>query len=390
MRKYRVLILYGDATQTLPIAKSLKQIGVWVGAICSSKWSYGYCSRYIDKKYLYSNAENIDEYFSYLINVLKTERYDAIFPMRDSVAEVMSKYKTELLKYTHFVMPDYSTFKLGFDKHKLMEVCQKKGYPHPQTYILEGNSLDNVDLDNLIYPILIKPNLTFGARGMTLCNTKDELLEKFPQVYQAYGECHLQRFVEEGGHQVELQLYVNERGELVQSSVIKKYRWYPEKGGSSCCNVSCQNTEMVSKCHRLLVDIGWVGFADFDTIEDPKTGELLIMELNPRFPACIKSAFISGVDWADVVLSEYLHLSHETYEAKDDYYLRHLGFEALWFIYSKNRFKTRPSWFKFLGKNIYYQDMSSLSDPLPFIAGTLGNIIKQLSPEFRKQKSGTR
>ena len=328
----------------------------------------------------------MDEYFEYLKDILVSGGYSAIIPMRDSTAELMCKYRDELLKYTQFIMPDYDTFEKGFDKHRLMEVCKKNGYPHPETYLLEGDTLDGLDLDKLRYPLLIKPNHTFGARGMTLCNDRKELEEKYPGIRKQFGECHLQTYIPEGGHQVEVQLYVNETGELVQSSVIKKFRWYPEKGGSSCCNISYENKEIVDICYHILLDIGWVGFADFDTIEDPRTGELLIMEINPRVPACVKSAFASGIDWADVIVSEYLKKPHGTYKMDKEVYLRHLGFEVLWFMGSKNRWKTKPNWFKLLGSNIYYQDMSDWSDWMPFIRGSWGNVKKQMDPEFRKSK----
>lgn len=386
----KVLILYGDANQALPMAKSLYQKGYQVDAVCASKWSYGYGSKYITKKYLHENVEDIDEYFEYLKGILINEEYSAILPMRDSTAELMSKYKDELLKYTQFIMPDYETFEKGFDKHRLMEVCKKNGYPHPETYVLEDGTLGCLDLDSLRYPLLIKPNHTYGARGMTLCNNRYDLEAKFPDIYKKFGDCHLQVYIPEGGHQVEVQLYVNEKGELVQSSVIKKFRWYPEKGGSSCCNISCENKEIVDICYHILLDIGWVGFADFDTIEDPYTGDLLIMEINPRVPACVKSAFASGIDWADVIVSEYLRIAHAKYQKEHEVYLRHLGFEVLWFINSKNRWKTKPNWFKFIGKNIFYQDMSDISDWMPFIRGSLGNIKRQLDPEFRKSKNGLR
>lgn len=384
----KILILYGDATQTLPIAKSLYKKGYQVDAVCASKWSYGYGSKYITKKYLHENAEDVDEYFEYLKGILVSGGYSAIIPMRDSTAELMCKYRDELLKYTKFIMPDYETFEKGFDKHRLMEVCKKNGYPHPETYLLEGDTLDGLDLDKLRYPLLIKPNHTFGARGMTLCNDRKELEEKYPGIRKQFGECHLQTYIPEGGHQVEVQLYVNEKGELVQSSVIKKFRWYPEKGGSSCCNISYENKDIVDICYHILLDIGWVGFADFDTIEDPRTGELLIMEINPRVPACVKSAFASGIDWADVIMGEYLKKPHGTYKMVKEVYLRHLGFEVLWFMGSKNRWKTKPNWFKLLGSNIFYQDMSDWSDWMPFIRGSWGNVKKQMNPEFRKSKGG--
>ena len=175
---------------------------------------------------------------------------------------------------------------------------------------------------------------------------------------------------------------------MVQSSVIKKFRWYPNKGGSSCCNISCKNEKIVDICYKVLKSIGWVGFADFDTIEDPRTGELLIMEINPRVPACVKSAFASGIDWADVIVGEYLKKSHKVYQMNREVYLRFLGVEVLWFLKSENKWHTKPNWFNFFGKDIFYQDMSDWTDPMPFIRGTIGNIKKQLSPEFRKSKAG--
>ena len=69
-------------------------------------------------------------------------------------------------------------------------------------------------------------------------------------------------------------------------------------------------------------------------------------------------------------------------------YLRFLGVEILWFLKSDNKWHAKPNWFKFFGRDIFYQDMSDWSDPMAFIRGTIGNIKKQLSSEFRKSKAG--
>ncbi len=386
----RALILYGDGTQTLPVARSLHRLGYEVHATYSSKWSYGYGCRYIKRQHFCGDTHDVEAFYAFVLQLVKNVKFDIVLPMHDDSALMLARHQDELLKHVSYVMPDEETFMRGFDKHKLMEVCRAKGYPHPMTTNVDGSHLERVDMNGLRFPLLIKPNYTYGARGMTFCDNAAELKERFPKVQQQFGDCHLQTFVPEGGRQVEVQLYVGQNGELVQASVIKKYRWYPEKGGSSCCNVSCRNDEIVDICYRLLKDLGWRGFADFDTIEDPQTGELLIMELNPRVPACVKSCFASGIDWADVIASEYVGKAHSRYEMKREVWLRHLGFEVLWFFYSKNRWTTRPSWFKFLGRKVYYQDMSCWNDPMPFIRGTIGNIKKQLSPDFRRQKSGGR
>ena len=62
---------------------------------------------------------------------------------------VLSKYQDDFLKYTRYKMPSFDVFEMGYDKHRLMDLCQKKGYPHPQTVLLNGASLENLNLDLL-------------------------------------------------------------------------------------------------------------------------------------------------------------------------------------------------------------------------------------------------
>lgn len=383
----KVLLIYGDGTQALPMAQALDGLGYEVHAIVSTKYCYGYGSKFIKKCFVFQEVSKVDALYHYLLQLLKNKAYLIVVPMHDESAECLSKYKDSLHEYTHFEMPDASTFMKGYDKRALMHLCQDRHYPHPQTVFVEDCSLEGIDTGRLKYPLLIKPNITCGARGMTKCNNREELERMFPEVYRQYGPCCLQTIVKEGGHQVEVQLFVNDEGELVQSSVIKKFRWYPVNGGSSSCCVSQYNQKIVDICYCIMKDLGWVGFADFDTIEDPETGELLILELNPRLPACIRAAFEGGVNWADVIVSEYAGNPHKTYKQADGKCLRFLGFEILWFLNSSHRFDTTPRWFKFIGKNIFYQDFAG-GDVMPLVYGTIGNIKKLLNPDFRKAKAG--
>ena len=142
-------------------------------------------------------------------------------------------------------------------------------------------------------------------------------------------------------------------------------------------------------CISILKDINWEGFADFDLIEDPKDGVLKVMEINPRIPACIKSAILSGMDYGTMIADVSLGKPSKEYTYKPGQKLRHIGFEMLWFKYSKNRWKTKPCWFNWIDPKLSFQDFS-WRDPLPFFYGTWGNIKKQRNPEFQKEKSGLR
>ena len=373
----KVLIL-GCGTQGLVMARALKKAGNEVYLLYGDKNNYADASRYIKKKFYTSALPLSDEHYQKLISIIKEERIDTLIPMGDVYSEMISAHKDDLEKIIKFQMPSYEVFQRAYDKNQLMMVCQENGYPHPFT-ITNIKDIKDVKEPEVSFPLLIKPNITCGARGMTLIQNYAELQDKFPQIRAEYGDCHLQKYVKQGGAQVEVQLYIDEHQQLVNSSVIYKYRWYPEKGGSSCCAVSVKNDKIVGILYELLKHIGWVGFADFDTIEDPDTGELLIMELNPRVPACVKTVIESGVNWGQIIVDGYLGNPQKEYEYKTGEMLRHLGFETLWFLKSPNRWKMKPSYFSFFGKHIHYQDMSDWTDPMPFIKGTFRNISKVLA-----------
>lgn len=391
----KVLILDGGAAHAMAIAECLKKSGYGVAVICDDKNEYGYHTKFADERYLGVDSHK-KEYAEFMLQFLKEHKFDVLIPTSDTAAEFMSFHKEELEQLTGVLMPEREVFEKGYDKNNLMTVCRENGFPHPQTIDLNGLEVDKLHefdrvegLKNFPYPGLLKPNLTSGGRGMTLVNSLEELLEVYPAIHHQYGECHLQQFIKEGGRQVKVQIMTDKNGDMAYSSVIWKQRYYPVNGGSSCCNVTIDNPEIASVCGKVLKAIGWIGFADFDLIEDPQTKQLLIMEINPRIPACVRSAFKSGMDYATMIADMTLGKPLREYKYESGKRLRHLGFDVLWFLKSPNRFRSEPSWFRFFGKNLYYQDWIC-GDFSAFFWGTWGNFKKQMDPEFRKAKSGVK
>lgn len=383
----RVLILDGGSAHAMAIAECLKHSRYAVAVMCGDKNEYGYHTKFADEHYLGIDSRN-PQYPTYMMDFLRNNHFDILIPTSDSSAEFMSFYKEELSKLTGVLIPDRSVFEKGYDKNQLMTLCRECGFPHP--YTVDMSKMDDEyaeEIRNFPYPGLLKPNLTSGARGMTLVNSIDELRAVYPLIREEYGECHLQQFIKAGGRQIKVQVMTDRKGEPVYSSVIWKQRYYPVNGGSSCCNITIENPEIAEVCCRVLKTLGWIGFADFDLIENPDTSEFLIMEINPRIPACIRSAFKSGMDYATMIADVTLGQPLRKYTYESGKSLRHLGFEILWFLKSPMRFKTKPSWFKFFGRNLYYQDWIK-GDFHAFIRGSWGNFKKQMNPEFRRAKSG--
>lgn len=381
------ILLLGAGTQALSIVRGLSKAGYTI-ILFGEYANYADASRYVSKFVACQVSEESEEYLAQLEDIIAKEGVDVLIPMGDTAAEAVSKHKEKLSRMVRFTAPDYDVFLKGYDKNKLMALCKEKGYPHPETLDLSlVNDLSGDELKDFPYPVMLKPNRTTGGRGMVVVNSYQEFLDKYPELYQVYGDYHLQRFVREGGRQVKIQLCVDAEGKMIAHSAMQKVRWFPVKAGSSCCSVSIEEPKATAICLQILQDLHWIGFADFDLIEDPDTKELLVMEINPRLPACLGTAIHAGVDWGQIVVDQALGHAPKTYQQKTGIVLRHLGFDVLWFLKSPQRLKTKPSWFQFFGKNVFYQDMDGWRDMKPFFCGTYHNIKKLFDPSFKEAKS---
>jgi predicted ATP-grasp superfamily ATP-dependent carboligase len=383
----KVALIDGQTIQAIPVAASLKRLGYYTILFCDTKKSYGYRTRYADKKIISPSTQNeITNFHKFFVDYIKNEPIDITIPLNDFSARYLSLNSDVLKPFTSFLIPSYDIFMTGYDKNKLMKICQENKFPHPKSFDLSFNKISEAAA-NIGFPALIKPNETTGARGFAIVNSEQELKEKLPIIINGFGNCHLQEFIPPGGKQFKVELFIW-NGSVINYTVIYKMRFYPEKGGSSCFNQTVHRDDLVELCSQVLKKISWIGFADFDLIEDPRDKVIKIMEINPRIPACIKASFNSGVNFVENIVNSSIGLPISAYKYKPGSYLRYFGLDLLWFIKSKNRFKTRPSWFKaFLNFNHYFQD-GSFTDPLPFIYGTLGGLLKQLDPRFRAAKKG--
>jgi len=381
------ILLLGAGTQALSIVRGLSKAGYTI-ILLGEYANYADASRYVSKLVACQVSEESEEYLQQVEAIIMKEGVDVLIPMGDTAAEVVSKHKEKLSRMVRFTAPDYDIFLNGYEKNKLMALCKEKGYPHPETLDLSlVNDLSGDELKDFPYPAMLKPNRTTGGRGMVVVNGYQEFLDKYPELHQVYGDYHLQRFVREGGRQVKIQLCVDADGRMIAHSAMQKVRWFPVKAGSSCCSVSIEESKATATCLQILQDLHWIGFADFDLIEDPDTKELLVMEINPRLPACLGAAIHAGVDWGQIVVDQALGHAPKTYQQKTGIVLRHLGFDVLWFLKSPQRLKTKPSWFQFFGKNVFYQDMDGWRDMKPFFCGTYHNIKKLFDPSFKEAKS---
>ena len=382
MDKYKVLLIEGNARQVLPMAKALRKLGVHVTTYNSSRFDFGYTSRYPHKKIIaYADKDDKAGTLKSLLNILTKERYDLIIPMNDDIAILLSKHKPEIEQYSSVAVNDWEIFKIASDKLETMKVCMENNIPCPKTALSYNEYLSSKK--DFKYHIVIKPRTGCGAVGFHVTKDEKDLAEYYTLAEKKYGKCLIQEYIPQTDLQYKAELYIDRNGDLKSAVVFAKVRWYPVDGGSSTLNKTVERPDIVESCRKLLQAIDWRGYADIDLIQDPRDNTAKIIEINPRITGSVKICFKAGVNFAKQIIEDFQSKSvTPMLEYEKNVFLRYFQKDVLWLLKSPNRLKSSPNWFNFK-KNT--DQIFDISDPWPFIASSFESIPK-LIKDSQKRK----
>jgi len=382
----RVLILDGRTQSCLPVMKALHQSGHQVSIGESDPLCVGFFSRYPQKRVRYRDLKiDPDGFLADLEGHLATGNYDVLIPILDVTATFVCRHKERLEKYVRIPLPDYEIFMRARDKSQTMKIAQAHGLPCPRTYFPTDSRVKDI-AEAVSYPVLIKPNITVGARGQIKVNSKSELLTMYPKVVARYGACSIQEYIPQTDMQYKAQIFIGRDGEVKGCVVYSKIRHYPLEGGVSTLNCTVDRPDIAEIGVKLLQAMEWSSYGDIDLIADPRDGLVKIMEVNPRVTGSVKICFAAGVDFANMLVSYamgYDILPVKQYQR--GIYLRNLGMDLLWFLKSPGRFKASPSWFWFFGRNLTYE-IFSFADPGPTFGYLLANLRDLFVTQNRRYK----
>ena len=344
------ILLAGGGLQGLSCGASLykkHKVSVWGKTLQTEK------SRFFEQCFDYTKGKEEEVY-----ELLKKGKYDVLLPISDFTVPFISKHKKEI-EHRYGVkcaVPDYEQVYIVEDKSRFMQFCQQNNVPHPKTSRLTAETIEGVGIE-VGFPALIKPDYSVGARGITRVNNLNELKEKFPEISDKYGSCTLQEFVDNQEYYYNVMMYRNKEGSILATAIIKIVRMYPVGAGSSSCCISVENEDLTKICEDCLEKLNWVGMADFDVLQRLDNGEYKIIEINARVPASLRGAAISGVNFPEIIVCDVMGQEIPSFVYKPGKVMRYLGLDIMWFLKSPKRLKANPCWFKFFGKDLYYQDI---------------------------------
>lgn len=374
-QKESVLAIDASAKASIPIIESCAAMGLHVIAAAPKKHCCGFYSRSTRERIVCPSVEaEPGECLRFLVHFLQRRNISVMFPLGHFMTIFIARYQDEFRKYTRLVLPVYDIFVKGLNKIQTLKAAGRAGCPIPKTWYPQEQLLEEI-AERVSYPVLIKPAVTVGARGLTYCYSAQDLFDKLPKIEADYGESFVQELIPQTGTQYKCALIVDNSGELLSGVVYAKLRYYPVDGGSSTLNKTVHRPDILQSSLNVARELGWVGTCDFDYITDPRDNSAKLMEINPRFSDTVKMTAVAGQDMTKIMYQLAKGQKPATQlEYQKDKYMRFLFGDMMWFLTTKdNRWKAKPSFFDFFRSDTTYL-MTGTKDWGPFMGYLLENI----------------
>ena len=298
----RILILDANQRSALSVTRSLGKHNIPIITAESSATSLAGCSRYTLNHFQYPDpATQPEQFINFISKLAQDHNIQIIFPMTELTTTLLLENKN---KFGDIVLPfpELSTINSISDKCKLMNRAELLNIPIPHTWHEDNPTEMKASLDNLKYPLVLKPGKSWIKQNEKWFHTlvkfaenpssARDILSKDP-AFSAH-PFMLQKCVSGAGQGI-FALY--NQGEAIAFFSHHRIREKPYWGGVSVLSESISiDPTMLSYSRKLLDAVHWHGIAmvEFKVSDE---GIPYLMEINTRFWGSLQLAVDAGVDF---------------------------------------------------------------------------------------------
>lgn len=379
-----VFITDAEQRKAIPIVRSLGKKGIEVTAGGTSRLSPSFFSKYCKRKVIYPSPEKEPGNFvDFLLEYLRKSPSKVLFAIDEGTCDLVTKHIGEFSRVTIVPLPPHEVYLRARDKAETLKVAMKVGIPCPTTYFLK----DLVEVEalsrKLKYPLVVKPRLSSGSRGIAYVKSAEQLVSNYKKIHSLYPNPLIQEFIPRGGYAYGVDILMNKDSEPRAVFVHRRLREYPVDGGPSTLRQSVEYPELAEMGVELLRSLNWYGVAMVEFKMDPRDGTPKLMEVNPKFWGSIQLPIVSGVDFPYLLYRLAVEGGLEPVKKYE------IGVMCRWllpgdilhFLSNKNRFDLSPSFFNFHAENLYY-DILSKEDFGPVLGTVIYYSSKIFSPKM--------
>ncbi|NPA71108.1 MAG: hypothetical protein GXO26_09910, partial [Crenarchaeota archaeon] len=365
-------VLSADYKKAYPVLRSLKKHDYTIIAIFRNWRSYVF-SRFIDRRLRVSGVRSPKDMMTLLKYLREKYNVDIVIPISFEDFLYISEIEDHPLKTVKVRGVRYAS-----DKFKLGELCSKLGVLYPKTLLTKVENLDTcvrVIESEIGYPAVIKGR--GDAARPTYVSDRDDLEETLRSKI---------------GYEVLVQEYVPGIGcgyfaIALEGRPLIEYthvRLIEEKasGGPSVASKLDFDIELIHVGRRFLSYLKWTGPVMIEMKRHVETGDIYVIEINPKFWGSLELSYASGLD----LTCELLKICNEDVKCEHDV---HIGNIFYWVIASMHYLRDNVHVYlsmikKVLKRGIIHASDIHLDDPPELLYGVITRTLAVLSGRFRR------
>jgi predicted ATP-grasp superfamily ATP-dependent carboligase len=248
------------------------------------------------------------------LRFLQGRNYDAMLPVGAGSVQRAGDLRGGIGQYTRLALPPRAGLDTAFSETATQQTARQAGVRCPRTW--SPRSIDELPriVDDAEFPLVIKRASEMHPGRPIYVQTRAAAVEAVQQWYRRF---HVMPVLEEyidGGAEGFFALY--DRGACKRIFMHRRIRQTPPTGGASCCAESIWSDDLKSAGMAILDALCWHGPAMVEFKRERQSGELVVMEVNPKFWGSLDLAIASGVNFpalaARIAMGEEIGVS-ETY-----------------------------------------------------------------------------
>lgn len=294
----RALVSMSFSPTSVYVVRRLRALGCRVTAVDSVYKSYASCSRAVDRSIIAPSLRDDPAGFAdFILQELRTEQYDLFVPVFEC-GFLMARYADEIKSLCRMVTMPFEDIMRVRDKAVLQDISRQAGVPviestHAPLSLTEAEQICR----ETVQASVIKGRFNCNAHGQRIVFEPSGLYETYldvvSQMDPSDGLPLIQPYIR--GHLVS-SINLAQDGRKIGGAVFKALRTVPVAGGTSCYRETIDSPACEQYDEQLIRLLGWTGFICFDYMADEKTGQLHLIDCNPRMAPGLALAGHAGVD----------------------------------------------------------------------------------------------
>jgi len=286
----KVLLTDGNFKHTLAAVRSLGKRGIDVTVLSHIPVSISFYSKYCSHHAIAPDPERDPRFADFLLEYVKNNKFDVLLPISFAAVMQVSRIRKELEPYVKIPLALDSALEIAGNKDRTIHYAGEIGVRIPKTWYPRNESDVASIAREVSYPAVIKGSEESGF--VRYANSPPELSDNYRTI-EKYSPV-IQEYITGEGYGF-FALYNHGKARAI--FMHKRIREYPVTGGPSAVAESVYDPALRDAGLRILDSLNWHGVAMVEFKKDQKTGQFVLMEINPKFWGSLGLAIESGVDF---------------------------------------------------------------------------------------------